>query len=349
MNASGGIERVVSNLADAWAEKYELYLLTKEDGVSFYSIPSSVHTYSLSVPVILNMNNRFQRMRELISNFFKSRSQLRTIINQIKSDYIYTTTPLNALEIFTLGQQLRKKMVVSEHGSFYGYNRVYTLIKRWIYPKVYCISVPNSRDTEIYKNWGCNALYVPHIVTYKAFTKNSLNSKVAINVGRLTADKQQAELIQMWKNIKVRNSWQLWIVGDGEEYNHLDTLIETLGLRDSVKLLSARKNIEEIYKKASLFVFSSRYEGFGMVLLEAMAFGVPCISFDCPSGPRDVIKDGQNGYLIENGNCQKYIETLETILSMPEEKLEDLGDQAFDTVLSWDNKKILKQWDEVFN
>ena len=242
----------------------------------------------------------------------------------------------------------QKQLVVSEHASAFAFNTLYTKMKKYVYPKAYCISVLNKTDTEIYKQWGANAIYIPHLVTYKAEQKNSLNTKIALNVGRLTKDKQQELLLDMWAKIKDKKGWILWIVGDGEEHDQLERKMAELQMQDSVRLLPATQSIEDIYKKASFFVFSSKSEGFGMVLLEAMSFGIPCISFDCPSGPRDIVENNRNGFLIENNNVEEYVLKLKQITSMSVENLMILGNAAFETVHEWDNASILELWDRIF-
>ena len=208
---------------------------------------------------------------------------------------------MNAFELLCAGVA-SDKIVVSEHGSAYGVNKIYKNIKQLVYPKVYCVAVPNKMDVDVYKNLGANAIYVPHMVYMRQHERNRLDSHIILNVGRLTPDKRQDLLIQAWYKNKHKNDWKLWIVGDGEKKNELQLQIESLGLSNSVELLPATKNIDSIYRQASFFAFSSRFEGFGLVLLEAMSYGIPCLAFDCPSGPRDIIDDGINGFLVDNGN-----------------------------------------------
>jgi glycosyltransferase involved in cell wall biosynthesis len=89
---------------------------------------------------------------------------------------------------------------------------------------------------------------------------------------------------------------------------------------------SSRKNIEEKYAESSIFVLSSRYEGFGMVLIEAMSFGIPCVSFDCNYGPSDIIKDNEDGFLIKNGD-EKFCRKLQEL--MKDENLrKEMGEKA---------------------
>jgi len=348
MGASGGIERVISNLIREWSSKYDIILCTKDKGDSFYPIPNSIQRLSLNCAVKMDMNNRFKRIKSVIMDFFLARKELSKALKSIKPDYVYTTTPMDALKVYSVGKAWRKSLVASEHGSIEGYNKIYNVIKHFLYPRIYCVSVPNRMDTESYKEWGANSVYIPHILTFENNSNNELTKKVILNVGRMTADKQQAFLLTIWSSIKDKNGWQLWIVGDGEEKEIIKETIEMHGLEDSVKIIKPTKSIDDIYKQASIFALSSRVEGFGMVLLEAMSFGIPCISFDCPSGPRDVVKDGYNGFLIENMNEKEYARKLQEMVLMSDSELQELGNNAFETVKNWDNEGILAKWDAVF-
>lgn len=349
MRKPGGIERVVSNLLKEWSKIYDVILITKDDyDNSFYEIPLGVKCYKLGIPLELNMCNKRQRIKDVAVNYFKSIGELRKILRKINFDYIYTTTPLNSLEVYMADHNISKKLVISEHASAFAVNRVYQLIKRYVYPKSYCISVCNKTDVNVYKGWGCNAVYIPHLITFTAQKRDLLHSKIALNVGRYTSDKRQSDLINIWRHIEKKNEWKLWIVGMGEEQERLQALIDEYYLNDSVYLKPPIKNIEEIYKKAALFLFTSRAEGFGMVLLEAMAFGIPCISYDCPSGPRDIIENGKNGLLIENNDWKTYSQVLEKLINENGERLEYMSENAFGTVKRWNSIEIMEKWDEVY-
>lgn len=347
MCGSGGIERVVSNLCRSWAEEYDLTLLTKDAGESFYPLPEGIRKVSLGLPLTFDMTSRLRRMADVGMSFLRCRGRLKKALEAIKPDYIYVESPMGALEAASLGRTTQNKLVISEHGSYYGYNRVYTAIKKRVYPKAYCVSVLNRMDTEIYRSWGAKAVYVPHLVTYRAEEKNRLDSRIVLNVGRLTDDKQQEKLLRIWSRCTRPDGWQLWIVGDGENRGKLENLIAELHLRDCVRMIPATKDIQSIYKQASLFAFTSRNEGFGMVLLEAMSFGIPCISFDCPSGPRDIVQTGKNGALIQPDDEQAFRDALQALMEDDAQRTA-LGSGAFRTVQEWDNEAILRQWREIF-
>lgn len=346
INAAGGIERVVSNLVHKWIGKYSIVILTKDQGKSFFQMPDEVEFVSLGMVFKLDMNNRWSRIVDTGKGIKTSVKKLKSVLKNIQYDYIYTTNPVNALEIYlAVGGN---KLIASEHGSYYGYNKVYNRIKMFLYPRIYAVSVPNKQDTKIYKDWGANAVYIPHIVSFDIKEQNTLKTKIAINIGRLTSDKRQDLLIRIWSEIEDKNGWKLWIVGSGEEKEKLNRLIVELNQEDSIKIIPATDRIDEIYKTASLFVFTSKYEGFGMVLLEAMSFGIPCISFDCPSGPRDIIMDGYNGYLIKDGDMDGFKETISLYINKrgDQEKI-NMGNAAYSTAKKWDENNILRKWDEI--
>jgi glycosyltransferase involved in cell wall biosynthesis len=349
LNHPGGMERVVSNLLHYWVKDYHIVLLTKDDGNSYYPLPEGIAHISLSSPMIMNMGSRVKRVKAVIISLIKIVLKLRKALNKIEYDYIYVTSPLNAFEVYLASKKVAKnKMVISEHASIYAFNKFYMKMKHVVYPKSYCISVPNSMDTPVYQTWGCNAVFIPHLLTFSVNNDISQKEKIVLNVGRLTPDKQQDKLLAMWAKIENKNNWVLWIVGNGEDKQKLEKYIAENKLNNSVKLLPAQKDIQSIYRKASLFAFVSRCEGFGMVLLEAMAFGVPCISYDCPSGPRDVVSSGKNGYLIENDNDSEYLAKLQYLLTMSDVEYEKLRQGAFDTIKMWNNQEIINKWKEIY-
>src|SRR5690606_404823 len=107
------------------------------------------------------------------------------------------------------------------------------------------------------------------------------------------------------------------------------------------------KNIEEKYLGSSVFAFSSRFEGFGMVLIEAMACGVPCVSFDCPCGPADIIRDGEDGFLVENGDVDGFTKRLLELIEDESLRVE-MGRKAKQNVRRYLPEVIVPEWDVLF-
>ena len=179
----------------------------------------------------------------------------------------------------------------------------------------------------------------------------SLNyiENIALNIGRLTDVKQQIILLKIWNqlvNIKNIKNWKLYIVGGGELKIIFEEYITENSLQDYVFIFPPEKDISKFYKKASLFLLTSKSEGFGMVLLESISFGLPCISFDCPSGPRDIIKNDENGYLIEENNIEDLEKHIVKFISDPELKIQ-MGKASLLLSRNWDDSILLKQWHEI--
>ena len=319
-------------------------MLTKDNGACYYGDLGDICIASIGCSRKINMHNRLQRIFSTLINTALSIVKLRK--NKLDFDFFYVTTPMNGLELYLAGVD-SKKIIVSEHGSAYGVNRVYKSIKKFLYPKVKCVSVPNTMDIKYYSMLGANVIYIPHLLYLKNRMRSLLNSKVLLNCGRLTADKRQLLLLKIWSTISDKNGWSLVIVGSGEEKKNLEKFIDDNQLHNSVSLLPAQKNIEKFYQNASCFVFTSRYEGFGLVLLEAMSYGSPCISFDCPSGPRDIINN-KNGFLVNNNNIDELKNRIIQLINMSKSDLLTFGDNAYFFANSWNNDLIIKKWKDLF-
>ncbi|MDF3886533.1 glycosyltransferase family 4 protein [Cupriavidus basilensis] len=131
-------------------------------------------------------------------------------------------------------------------------------------------------------------------------------TKTVLAVGRLTHAKGFDLLLRAWARVAPgTRDWRLVIVGEGEERAALEALRDTLGLRDSVELPGSRTDIAEAYRQAAVFCLSSRYEGFGLVLLEAMSFGLPVVATDCETGPRELLSNQKNALTV--GICDQAI------------------------------------------
>lgn len=350
MNTLGGIERVIANLSSKFVHYYEVTILVKDKPISVYELNSNVIIESINVPLSMNMNSRFKRVVSISLNLIASEFALSKYLKNHRFDYIYVAFPTNGMEVYCTNKYYRNRIIASEHASYYAYNKIYKKIKEWLYPKLCAISVPTSMDTEIYRKLGYKATHIPHLSTYSVTHENRLNSKRIINIGRLTNDKQQKLLIEIWKivNNEIPDlDWTLQIIGSGENEARLKKLIEALNVKN-LEMIPHTQNINDYYRDASLFVLTSRMEGFGMVLLEAMSFGVPCISFDCPSGPRDIISDEKNGFLITCYDKESFANYICKYIKMSDEERRRMSDNAIETIKKWDNQKIVEKWIEMF-
>jgi glycosyltransferase involved in cell wall biosynthesis len=151
-------------------------------------------------------------------------------------------------------------------------------------------------------------------------------------------------------NIYGQNSdkdWILQIYGDGEQRDLLLHLIREAKLEDAVVVNQSTRQIMDKYLESSIFLLTSRFEGFGMVLIEAMACGVPVVSFDCPWGPADIIKNGEDGFLVEYLNTTEAAEKVVQLIESPELRMK-MGIRARENVQRYGRNTVMKQWIDLF-
>lgn len=173
------------------------------------------------------------------------------------------------------------------------------------------------------------------------------SQKQVIAAGRYVPQKGFDRLVSAWRIVSQRHpDWTLRIYGDGMR-NELQQQIDSLGISSTCLLEPTVPDIMDKYCESSIFVLSSRYEGFGMVIIEAMACGVPPISFTCPCGPKDIITDGVDGLLVENGDIEGLAEKI-CYLIEHEDVRKEMGEQARINVERFKIEYVAAEWKELF-
>ena len=350
MQAAGGIERVIATLSEKLSAYYQVTILVKDDPISFYPLSSGVNIESLYAPLDFNMESKPQRLFSVAKNIINIPFKLKRYLQTHSFDYYYLAHPLHVLE-FSLAGAAMNKVIVSEHGARSAYNWPYRFIKQMLYKRTLQYVVPTKSETAYYKEQRFPAVYIPHFKPKLPYGLSPKLGKRVLTIGRLTAEKQQDVLLSIWRNIIYHHGftdWHLEIVGSGEMEDQLLQKIADYKLENYAFLVPSRLRIEQFYQGASIFVLTSRSEGFGMVLLEAISFGLPCISFDCPAGPRDIIKDGISGYLIPQNDMGSFEETLKKLMGQPD-RIQTMGKVAYESSEQWRDENILKKWKEVLS
>lgn len=177
---------------------------------------------------------------------------------------------------------------------------------------------------------------------------SSLTNKVAVGAGRLERSKGFDLLVAAWAQVAAAHpDWKLRIYGDGSQRGALQSQIEELGLGGSVTLEGFSRSLQQEMAKATLFVLSSRAEGYGMVLVEAMACGVPVVSTDCPAGPRDIITPGVDGLLVPNKDVDALAAAITEMIDLDDDTRRKMAAAALAKAGERSQEAVSAQWDAL--
>lgn len=192
--------------------------------------------------------------------------------------------------------------------------------------------------------------YIPNIISKFSITPDyNLSFREVISVGRLDQFKNFKDQIYVWKKIVQKYpDWILKIYGDGSEKQNLLNLISQLGLEKNVLLMGKSLQIEDALQKSAFFLFTSLAEGFGMVIVEAMQMGLPVVSYNCPCGPKDIISDGIDGFLVDV-NDKEFLEKKVSELIENTELRKQMSNNAIKKSGDYSEEIIMPQWIKLFN
>ena len=348
---SGGAQRVLSLLANYWSKvNHTVTIVTLDDGKQVF-YPLSDKILVKSADVIFNSKNVFQAV---FNNLGRIR-RLRPVLLDTNPDVVISfLIGVNILVILsTLFSGLR--VIISERNHpLLCTNRRYLwiLLRKVFYPFAFCLVTQTEEVKSLLGNFNKNIVVIPNPVsktTGKAVDSKTEKilpaGKIIISVGKLDTQKGFDLLLNVFSIIVKRfPDWKLVILGVGGEKEELENKCNKLSISDSVFFPGLVSNIYDLLKRCDIFVLSSRFEGFPNVLIEAMACGLPVVSFECPYGPSDIIDDGINGLLVENGNLKQMAQKIESLI-INENIRNKIGQKALDVNKKYSIEKIIKEWD----
>jgi len=305
---AGGMERVIAELASYFADqKCEVHLVILTKGELFYKLNGKVIVHE---PKFV-FSQKYRYLYILRTLVF-----LRNTLNSLNPYSIlsFGETYNSFVLLSSLG--LKQRVYVSDRSRpDKGWGPFHETMRRILYPKATGIISQTNYSQEFLKQeiGHKNIKVIPNPVNATKLI-GSMRKNVVLFIGRLVSTKRIDLLLEIFSKSKYKE-WNLWIVGDGPERTILEEQSRNLGIEKSVIFWGSQKNIGNFYRQAKIFALTSVSEGFPNALLEAMSFGLGCISFDCLSGPSDLIKDYQNGFLIPLLNKNEFLDRLELLQS----------------------------------
>ncbi|EAH7311871.1 glycosyltransferase family 4 protein, partial [Campylobacter coli] len=205
-----------------------------------------------------------------------------------------------------------------------------------------------------HKNVSVIPNFIPNFIPNISKKKSDLSQKNILSIGRMTLEDQKGflRLIDIWKIVQkkeIYKDWTLTIVGEGKLKKTIEQKIKEDKLENSIILKPFTKEIEKEYLKASIYVMTSYFESFGMVLIESANYNIPSISFDIYSGPKEIIENKKSGFLIKDGNLQEFADKI--CLLMDNENLrKQMGQNAKKKIQNEFSKEIIMQkWIKLIN
>lgn len=245
-----------------------------------------------------------------------------------------------------LGGRYKCKVIACEHIE-YGYHRgIRAIVRRHFYKKK-CVTVVCLTETDRarYAKDNIHVICIPNFIYLENSTYNA-SSKIILSIGRLVYQKNFSLLIKSFKHSQLHTmGWSLVIVGEGEEYNLLNSLINDLGLNECISIHKFTKDINSYYKKASLFCMTSRFEAFPMVLLEAMNHALPVLVTDFPTGAREIL-GVHSEQIVENNNAEIFADGLKQVC-LNEESRKEQSIKNRQYVINYSKDNIISMWEDV--
>lgn len=252
------------------------------------------------------------------------------------------------VEAHTTKSHLRSLHLMEERGGIYKYAARYLRRKMCRnVSKLDAIVVLTQQDANDWKE-AKRVAVIPNAVPFETQEISTLENKQVIMVGRYNDAKGYDYLIPAWDIVHHRHpDWTLHVYGSGELHDQVVQWIMERHLDNTIILHEPVDNIREKYLESSIAVLSSRYEGFSLVLLEAMSCGVPFVSFDCPHGPRNIIRSGEDGLLVEYLDSQALADGICQLIEN-ESLRKRLGANAKKNICRFSRESVMQQWEDLF-
>lgn len=343
ISRTGGTERLSSALAEKFSEKYRVIILSLSGNnipafpaknVKYYSLFKKKHRFKLLIPVVL---------ARLFS--FLKKNKIDILIDVEILLAFYTVLPAKFLKIKHISWEL------------FNFNADLGLKVRGFARKLAVkysdkVVVLTERDRQAYltitsENDKIEKICICHPSPVDYSRSATLEGKNVVSIGRFVYQKGYDMLLPAFRLVvDAEPDCILFLIGYGQDEKNLKKQCCELKLENNVIFTGMIKELKEYYLRSSMYVMSSRFEGFPMVLLEAVSNGLPLVSFDCECGPAEIIEDGKNGFLVPVGDIKELAEKM-IILIRNQELRKKMGKESLKISKEFSLEKIADKWLEI--
>lgn len=339
----GGAERVTTNLAN--------YLAADNNKVTIVSLsrfnPSNIFTINDKVTVeYLNFNfesvfNPVYKVASVftVNRYFRHYKNLTILLG-------IGTYP--SLVLAMLPKRTNLKTIGCQHNSFAFARHIWLFLRKLSFHRLSALVSLTEHDLPKLKTLNPNSFVIPNAVSFLPDIHAKLDNKLILTIGRMDYNKGYDLLLDVFEKLTLTHpDWKLRIIGDGPLKNKIISRIETSGLNDRVEILSPTNRIVDQYLQASVYLMTSRTEALPMVLLEAKACGLPIVSFNCETGPSDILNNNKDGYLIDCFNVDQMVEKVSMLCSDPELRIQ-FGTNGRESIKKFLPEVIVQKWETLF-
>ncbi len=376
--AGGGTIRTTLNMANGLSDRghdVEIVSVLRQRNVSVFRVDPKVRMRPLAdtsraarlpsqwlEPLAQRRNAARQRLLNTSSvlihrndvrypafNLYSDIQLLRFLLSVRDGVIIGTRPALNlAIARFVRGPVIR---IGQEHLHLKKHRAALQASFQKYYPRLDAFATLTPDDAVAYQQFlGNNGRIVsmPNAAPDMDGVRADLDSKVVVAAGRLTLQKGFDMLIPAFAKVAAKHpDWELRIFGAGDKKPDLRKIIDELAVGENVKLMGFTNSLPQEFGAASIYVLSSRFEGFPMVLLEAMMTGLPPVAFDCPTGPRDLITEGKDGIVVPHRDVDAMADAIIELIE-DEPKRKAFGTAAYEKAQQYTTARLAQQWEELF-
>ncbi len=352
--AAGGAERVAAVLANGWAKKYQVELITNTQDTPFYQLAPEV--VKKTIPFKYGKQSGLGYLAETFRRLVALRDHLKTSdADYFISFKIETNIKVGIASLFL---KQRPRIVFCEHNNYFARNSLLSRIVRLLVYRFTgdLITVLTEQDIQNYPGYLHQKIRVmPNPLGIEMDQQQEPESGDPslirlVAVGRLTRQKGFDRMIRICQQLEQQMpvAWRLDIYGDGPLKEQLKQQIQAAGLSDRVRINDPVSDIASVYRQSDVFLMTSRWEGLPMVLGEAMHLGLPVLSYDCQTGPREFIDDQVTGFLVREGDQDTFIQRLLQLAESPDLRRQ-FGQQGHLKSKSYSLNQVQSVWEnQVF-